>query len=120
LSTIKRLASATHESVLAELEEELRDRFGPLPEEASQLLSLLRLKLLLRRLGIKQLDSVNGEFVLTFAEDPEIDLSRLTQMIAAEPESLRLTPECRLYFKSHSPNAVEAIAELKNLLHNIG
>jgi transcription-repair coupling factor (superfamily II helicase) len=120
LSTYKRLASATHESVLAELEEELRDRFGPLPEEASQLLSLLRLKLLLRRLGIKQLDSVNGEFVLTFAEDPEIDLSRLTQMIAAEPESLRLTPECRLYFKSHSPNAVEAIAELKNLLHNIG
>jgi transcription-repair coupling factor (superfamily II helicase) len=119
LTTYKRLASATHESVLADLEEELRDRFGPLPAEASHLLSLLRLKLLLRKLGIKQLDSVNGDFVLTFAENPEIDLSRLTRIIAAEPKSLRLTPECRLYFKSHSPNVVESIAELKKLLHNL-
>jgi transcription-repair coupling factor (superfamily II helicase) len=119
LATYKRLASATHESVLADLEEELRDRFGPLPAEASHLLSLLRLKLLLRKLGIKQLDSVNGELVLTFAENPEIDLSRLTRIIAAEPKSLRLTPECRLYFKSHSPNVVESIAELKKLLHNL-
>jgi transcription-repair coupling factor (superfamily II helicase) len=119
LTTYKRLASAGHESGLADLEEELRDRFGPLPEEASHLLSLLRLKLLLRRLWIKQLDSVNGEFVLTFAENPEIDLTRLTRLIAAEPKRLRLTPEYRLYFKSHSPNVVESITELKKLLHNL-
>jgi len=119
LATYKRLASAGHESVLADLEEELRDRFGPLPEEASHLLSLLRLKLLLKKLGIKQLDSVNGEFVLTFAENPEIDSSRLTRLIASETKRLRLTPECRLYFKSHSSNVVESIAELKKLLHNL-
>jgi transcription-repair coupling factor (superfamily II helicase) len=119
LATYKRLASASHESALADLEEELQDRFGPLPEEASHLLSLLRLKLLLRKLGIKQLDSVNGELVLTFAENPEIDLARLTRLIAAETKSLRLTPECRLYFKGHSPNVAESIAELKKLLHNL-
>jgi transcription-repair coupling factor (superfamily II helicase) len=119
LTVYKRLASASDERVLADLEEELRDRFGPLPEEASHLLSLLRLKLLLRRLWIRQLDSVNGELVLTFAENPEIDLDRLTQLIATEPKRLRLTPEYRLYFKSHSHDVVESIAELKKLLHNL-
>ena len=74
---------------------------------------MLRLKLLLRKLWIKQLDSVNGEFILTFAENPEIDLTRLTRLIAAEPKRLRLTPEYRLFFKSHSPNVVESITELK-------
>jgi transcription-repair coupling factor (superfamily II helicase) len=119
LAAYKRLASAGHESALADLEEELQDRFGPLPEEASHLLTVLRLKLLLRKLGIKQLDSVNGELVLTFAENPEIDLARLTRLIAAETKRLRLTPECRLYFQSHSPDVVESIAELKKLLHNL-
>jgi len=119
LTTYKRLASASDERILADLEEELRDRFGPLPEEASHLLSLLRLKLLLRRLWIKQLDSVNGELVLTFAQNPEIDLDRLTQLIAAEPKRLRFTPEYRLYFKSHSHDVVESVTELKKLLHNL-
>jgi len=119
LTTYKRLASASDERVLADLEEELRDRFGPLPAEASHLLSLLRLKLLLRRLWIKQLDSVNGELVLTFAQNPEIDLDRLTRLIAAEPKRLRLTPEYRLYFTSHSHDVVESITELKKLLHNL-
>jgi transcription-repair coupling factor (superfamily II helicase) len=119
LTTYKRLASASDERFLADLEEELRDRFGPLPEEASHLLSLLKLKLLLRKLWIKQLDRVNGELVLTFAENPEIDLDRLTRLLAAEPKRLRFSPEYRLYFKCHSEDVVESITELKKLLHKL-
>ncbi len=119
LTTYKRLANANDVSMLADMERELRDRFGPLPEEASQLFALLDLKLLLRRLWIKRLDAVDGEFVLTFSENPEIDLARLSQLIAAEPKRLRLTPEHRLYFKSPSRDVVESITELKKLLHNL-
>jgi transcription-repair coupling factor (superfamily II helicase) len=119
LNTYKRLASAGDESSLADMEEELRDRFGPLPEETSHLLVLLNLKLLLRRLWVKRLDAVNGEYVLTFSENPEIDLDKLTGLVAAEPEHLRLTPEHRLYFSSPTYDVVESITELKKLLHNL-
>jgi transcription-repair coupling factor (superfamily II helicase) len=119
LNTYKRLASASDESSLADMEEELRDRFGPLPEETSHLLVLLNLKLLLRRLWVKRLDAVNGEYVLTFSENPEIDLDKLTGLVAAEPEHLRLTPEHRLYFSSPTYDVVESITELKKLLHNL-
>jgi transcription-repair coupling factor (superfamily II helicase) len=119
LNTYKRLATASDESSLADMEEELRDRFGPLPEETSQLLVLLDLKLLLRRLWVKSLDAVNGEYVLTFSENPEIDLDKLAGLVAAEPKHLRLTPEYRLYFSSPTQDVVESINELKKLLHNL-
>ena len=119
LNTYKRLATANNESSLADMEEELRDRFGPLPEETSHLLELLDLKLLLRRLWVKRLDAVNGEYVLTFSENPEIDVDKLTGLVAAEPKHLRLTPEHRLYFSSPTQDVVESIAELKKLLHNL-
>jgi transcription-repair coupling factor (superfamily II helicase) len=119
LNTYKRLATASDESSLADMEEELRDRFGPLPKETSQLLVLLDLKLLLRQLWVKRLDALNGEYVLTFSENPEIDVDKLTGLVAAEPKHLRLTPEHRLYFSSPTQNVVESINELKKLLHNL-
>jgi transcription-repair coupling factor (superfamily II helicase) len=119
LTIYKRLATATTESALADMEEELRDRYGPLPSEASHLFVLLHLKLVLRRLWIRRLDGMNGKFVLTFAEDPEINLDKLTMVVSAESERLRLSPDNRLHFRSSSQEVVESIGELKKILHNL-
>jgi len=119
LTTYKRLASAADESILADMEQELRDRFGPLPQEASHLFTLLDLKLVLRSLWIRRLDAVDGEYVLTFSDNPEIDLNKLTRLIAAESERLRFSSSHRLYFKSSSQDVVESITELKKLLHKL-
>jgi transcription-repair coupling factor (superfamily II helicase) len=119
LTTYKRLATAGDEDILADMEQELRDRFGPLPKEASHLFTLLNLKLLLRRLWIRRLDAVDGEYMLTFSDNPEIDLNKLTRLMAAEPERWRLSPAHRLYFRSSSRDVVESIVELKKLLHKL-
>ena len=119
LNIYKRLATANDELALTNMQEELRDRFGPLPAAATQLISLLDLKLLLHRLWIKRLDSFNGEYVLTFTDDPEIDLDKLTHLVHAKPDRLRLAPDNRLFFSSSSLEAEVAMVELKNLLHNL-
>ncbi len=119
LTIYKRLATASTESELADMEEELRDRYGPLPLEAAHLFALLNLKLVLRRLWIRRLDALNGELVLTFAENPEIDVDKLTVLISAESERLRLSPDNRLHFRSSYSGVVESIGELKKLLHNL-
>jgi transcription-repair coupling factor (superfamily II helicase) len=119
LSIYKRLATCSTESALADMEEELRDRYGPLPMEASHLFALLNLKLVLRRVWVRRMDALNGEFVLTFAENPEIDLDKLTSLVSAESERLRLSPDHRLYFRGSSNEVVESISELKKLLHNL-
>jgi transcription-repair coupling factor (superfamily II helicase) len=116
LTTYRRLAAAPDETALTEMREELVDRFGPLPPEAGHLFAMLGLKLLLRRLWVRRLEAVNGSYILSFAENPEIDAAKLARLIAAEPERLRLSPDSRLHVKCSSADAGDCLAELKNLL----
>ncbi len=51
----KRMASSLKEEEIKDLEEELKDRFGPLPEEAKNLLGIMDLKILAQRLGIVEI-----------------------------------------------------------------
>jgi transcription-repair coupling factor (superfamily II helicase) len=116
LTTYRRLAAAPDEAALAQMREELVDRFGPLPPEAARLFAMLGLKLLLRRLWIRRLEAVNGNYILSFAENPEIDATKIARFIAADPKRLRLSPDSRLHVKCSSADATGCLAELKNLL----
>ncbi|MCK4522889.1 transcription-repair coupling factor, partial [Candidatus Aerophobetes bacterium] len=55
-----------HEEIL-KLKEELRDRYGPLPAETKNLLSLLRIKLIAKELGIVCLRSKGSKIWTTFS-----------------------------------------------------
>jgi transcription-repair coupling factor (superfamily II helicase) len=116
----RRLAAAGDEEALADMEAELLDRFGPLPPETSNLFNLLELKLVLRRLWIRRLDAVDGTYVLTFAENPDIDVDRLARLVATESDRLHLSPDNRLCFTSSASGVGKSVVELKNLLHKLG
>jgi transcription-repair coupling factor (superfamily II helicase) len=76
-----------------ELEEELLDRFGPLPPEGHNLLQVVRLKHDLRRLGVKRLDMQDGVAVLQFADPERLDLRRLMELVRERPKSIRISPD---------------------------
>ena len=62
LALYKRLAAAKTDEELAAIAEELRDRFGPLPEEAAALLAAFRVRLAAWRAGFERL-SREGDLV---------------------------------------------------------
>jgi transcription-repair coupling factor (superfamily II helicase) len=64
LQLYRRLANLTHDAEIAQLENELRDRFGPLPQMAENLLYQLRLKVLARDAGIPTIAVESGQIVL--------------------------------------------------------
>jgi transcription-repair coupling factor (superfamily II helicase) len=72
---ISRLASTAD---LDAVEEELRDRFGPIPAAASRLLGSVRLRLLGTRLGVEWLRVSDGDARMNFARDsvPRLALLR--------------------------------------------
>ncbi|HEU4663890.1 MAG TPA: transcription-repair coupling factor, partial [Dokdonella sp.] len=73
LTLYKRIASARNEDELRELQVEMIDRFGMLPEPTKHLFALATLKLMATPLGIRKLDfGPNGGRIL-FREKPEVD-----------------------------------------------
>jgi transcription-repair coupling factor (superfamily II helicase) len=64
LQLYRRLARVTAEEEIADMEGELRDRFGPLPEEAENLFYQLQLKLYALSAGVKAITIEEGQIVV--------------------------------------------------------
>ncbi len=93
----KRLASAPDRADVDRIRDEILDRFGPLPAPAENLLEVIRLKILARRLGARALDVANGELVVTLSERARVDPERLVSLLTQAGLGLRVTPDHRLY-----------------------
>ncbi|MFZ5453230.1 MAG: transcription-repair coupling factor [Thermodesulfobacteriota bacterium] len=93
LALYRRLSDRLSPEMVQELEEELLDRFGPLPLEGRNLLEVVRAKNQLRRLGIKRLDLQDSFAVLQFAQPERLSLERLLALLKKRPETFRLTPD---------------------------
>lgn len=80
LDIYRRLADAASYEVLTEIEEELIDRFGPLPMPAKELISVASLRLLAKNLEIADISMVGKNLRLSpvdLAESGQVKLSRL-------------------------------------------
>ena len=99
----KRLSSARDENEVALIRDELLDRFGRIPQEAQNLLEVIRIKILARRLGILRVETLRGEIVLQVAAKSQIDPARLVQLLTHARSGLRVTPEQQLVAKAPGP-----------------
>ena len=81
----KRIASAEDERALNELQVEMIDRFGLLPEPAKNLMRLTLLKLQAEQLGIKKVDAGPQGGRLEFAADTPVEPLTLIKLIQSQP-----------------------------------
>jgi transcription-repair coupling factor (superfamily II helicase) len=73
LRVYRRVADIHDESKLAEVAQELADRFGPLPPTVENLLFQLRVRILATRAGVTAVGSENGQLVLTTQPTDEVN-----------------------------------------------
>ena len=81
----KRAADATREEDVQAIEADLRDRFGPLPQEAIDLIAYSRLRVRAEDLGIHRVDRAGARLDLFFGDAPPVDPAKLARLIAAWP-----------------------------------
>jgi transcription-repair coupling factor (superfamily II helicase) len=112
----RQITSCHHDEALAAMREELRDRFGPLPEEAENLLAVIGLKEELLYLKISRLDQGEDNLVLTFTDRTPVDPTRLLARIAATKGVLRLLADNRLVAKLKPGTGSAVLHEAKNIL----
>ena len=117
LALYRRLSDRLTPEMVQEMEEELLDRFGPLPEEGRNLLEVVRAKHYLRRLGIKRLDLQGRQAVLQFARPERLSLERLLSLLKKRPEAFRLTPDQSL--RIQLPEEGMPFVQLQNCLKEV-
>ncbi len=113
----KRIASAADEEALKELQVEMIDRFGLLPEPTKNLMRLTLLKLQAEQLGIKKLDAGPQGGKIEFAADTQVDPLVLIKLIQGQPNRYKF--EGATQFKFQVPmerpeerfNVLEALFE---------
>lgn len=113
----KRIASAADEDGLKELQVEMIDRFGLLPEPTKNLMRLTLLKLQAEKLGIKKVDAGPQGGRIEFAADTCVDPLVLIKLIQGQPNSYKF--EGATLFKFQVPmerpeerfNTLEALLE---------
>jgi transcription-repair coupling factor (superfamily II helicase) len=71
LSIYKRISSAKTLDDLSAMKDELTDRFGALPQEANNLLHVMKIKILARLLYIERVNDIDGRYRFYFIRDTE-------------------------------------------------
>jgi transcription-repair coupling factor (superfamily II helicase) len=115
----KRLASAPDDEAVRDLEIELIDRFGLLPEPARALMAATRLRLKLAPLGIRKLElgPAGGRFL--FGPAPNIDVGALIRLVQADPKAYRLDGEKAFRFHAEMLNLQARVQTVERLLNVI-
>ncbi len=113
----KRIANAADQDGLNELQVEMIDRFGLLPEPAKHLVRLTLLKLQAEKLGITKIDAGPQGGRIEFAADTPVDPMALIKLIQTQPKRYKF--EGATVFKFQVPmerpeerfNTLEALLE---------
>ncbi|HKC42995.1 MAG TPA: transcription-repair coupling factor [Burkholderiales bacterium] len=77
----KRLANCDTDDALTAMQEELVDRFGPLPEPAQALLESHRLRILAHPLGVVRIDAAEMHVQIQFGPHPAVDPGRVIELV---------------------------------------
>jgi len=99
----KRIAGMETDEQLRDLQIEMIDRFGLLPEPVKNLFRIAALKLLATPMGIRKIEIGSEEGRILFDNEPLIDTDRLIELIQSQPQQYRLEggTKLRLYGDFH-------------------
>ncbi|TXH97242.1 MAG: transcription-repair coupling factor, partial [Pseudomonas sp.] len=115
----KRIASAADEDGLKELQVEMIDRFGLLPEPTKNLMRLTLLKLQAEKLGIKKIDAGPQGGRVEFAADTCVDPLVLIKLIQSQPNRYKFEGATLFRFQVPMERPEERFNTLEALLERL-
>ncbi len=115
----KRIASCADEDELRELQVEMIDRFGLLPDYAKNLFEITRLKLKIAPVGVVKVEAGPEGGRISFGAEPKIDLEKMVQLIQRRPQIYKLDGGDRLRFKEPMADLDQRIETITGLLDTL-
>jgi transcription-repair coupling factor (superfamily II helicase) len=115
----KRIAHVNSIEQIRELQVEMIDRFGLLPQAVQNLFKIAELKLKATSLGIRKIDTTNTGLRVEFDATPTIDPGIIIQLIQKQPHLYKLDGPNRLRFNFTLSNAEEIVQQAFLLLDKL-
>jgi transcription-repair coupling factor (superfamily II helicase) len=115
----KRISNAETQDKLRELQVEMIDRFGLLPEPTKTLFRITTLKLRAEKLGIKKVDAGPNGGKLEFVQDTPIDPFSIVQLVQSEPHRYRLPSANQLSFDEKMEKPETRFQKVERLLERL-
>src|SRR5690606_27123499 len=115
----KRIASAPNQAALDELQVEMIDRFGLLPEQAKNLFRLAELRQMALPLGIQKIEAGPSGGRLVFKAKPNVDPMRILQLIQRESRTYKLDGQDKLRFFANLEEPAERFEFVQALLERL-
>ncbi len=120
LTLYKRIASARDAHALRELQIEMIDRFGLLPDPVKHLFVAAALKLAATAMGIKKLELGERGGRVLFKPTPNVDPMRVIKLIQTQPKVYSLDGQDKFKIRMELPGAAERIGAAQALLTALG
>ncbi len=116
LMLYKRIASAANETALNEIQVEMIDRFGLLPEATKHLFAATLLKLKAKPFGIRKIEANQKGGRIIFNAKANIDPLSIIQLIQTEPKQYQFDGGDKFRFHIQTETATQRITMIEELL----
>ena len=115
----KRIAGAADSHELRELQVEMIDRFGLLPQPVKNLFGITQLKLRTTPLGIRKLEAGPAGGRILFDAEPNIDPGHLIRLIQTRPQQFKLDGGDKLRFFLDLSDPAHRLTKVEQLTHQL-
>ncbi|NMP33494.1 transcription-repair coupling factor [Thalassotalea sp. M1531] len=116
LSLYKRIASCTDKESLDEIQVELIDRFGLLPQATKNLVHIAKLKLKAQKLGIARIEVGPASGSLEFSDETKVDPVKIIGLIQQQPKTYKLDGANKLKIVKATEDAAQRFSLVNSIL----
>lgn len=116
LSFYKRIASAKTITELDEIQVEMIDRFGLLPEPLKNLFAITEMKITITELGIKKIEASNQGGKIEFMESPKVKPETIIRLLQDKSGKYRMDGPTRLRFGLDNHELKERISKVDEVI----
>jgi transcription-repair coupling factor (superfamily II helicase) len=118
LSIYKRLANCEQQNHIDDMQEELIDRFGKLPDAVKALIETHRLRIAAKAVGIVKIDAHADAASLQFMEKPPIDPIKIITLIQKN-RHIKLAGQDKLRITSNMPDLPARVNQVKQTIKQL-
>ena len=119
LGLYKRIGELQSQEQVADMREELTDRFGKLPEEVDNLLKTVEIKIMCRAANIEKIDAGAKGILIMFHNNVFARPEKLIDFIAAQFGIVKVRPDQKLFIEKNLDSYAQRVETIKNYVKKL-